>query len=52
MAFNLVGSCNAIRFINTTRHVNAACARFGWFVDARPDRTESTTRGIASDYQR
>jgi len=50
--FNLFASCRAIRLIKTTRHVKAACAKFGWFVDANLARTESKMRGTASDYMR
>jgi len=48
-ALSLDESCKAIRFISTTRHVNAVEARLGWFVDARPCLTESKTRDTASD---
>jgi len=49
-ALSLDESCKAIRFMSTTRHVNAVEARLGWFVDARPCLTESNTRDTASDY--
>jgi hypothetical protein len=47
---SLEASWRAIRFMRITRHVNAAWARFGWFVEERPCLTESNTNGTASDY--